>query len=178
MFTPISLPGELWKEVPEAAGRYYVSTLGRLLTIAWKGTSQARVMKPALDPCGYMRTMIVRDGRTRTIKIHRLVAQTFLPNPANLSDVNHINGIKSDNRPENLEWMSRKQNMQHAFRTGLQHIRGVSNPACILTEAQVLEIRSKHQPRIYTREVLATEYGVSLPTIKDILRGATWKHLL
>lgn len=178
MFTPLSLPNELWLAVSATNERYFISTMGRLLTTAWKGTNQARIMKPALDAQGYLRTMIMQHGRLRTVKMHRLVALEFLPNPLGLPQVNHKNGIKHDNQTSNLEWMSAKQNSQHAENSGLRSHAGEKNAARLLTDAKVLEIRQKFKPRVYTRPMLATEYGVTVATIKKIVSGAAWKHLL
>jgi len=71
---------------------------------------------------GYRRVGLYSNGRTRTINVHRLVAETFIPNPENKPCVNHINGVRDDNRIENLEWCTYSENTLHAFRLGLKTI--------------------------------------------------------
>jgi hypothetical protein len=177
MFQHESLPNERWQAIEGTSSRYFISTFGRLLTMAWKGTDQTRVMKPALDARGYPRTMIIQNGRTGTVKLHRLVALAYLPNPLNLPQVNHKNGQKDDNRVENLEWMDGKQNVQHAFARTSRTMEGTKAPNSKLTEAQVLEIRAKYVPRLYSSARLAKEYSMSVAAIKKILQRAHWKHI-
>jgi hypothetical protein len=137
-------------------------------------------MKPAKDGSGYLRTMLKRDdGKIHTIKVHRIVAQTFLEKSEDKVEVNHINGIKDDNRVENLEWVSRAENIAHSLANGFQiAFKGEEVGTSKLTEREVLEIRSKFIPRKYSRVKLAKEYNVTEATIKDILYKRTWKHLL
>lgn len=68
---------------------------------------------------GYLTITIRINGKLRGVGQHRLLAESFIPNPENKTEVNHINGLKKDNRLENLEWVSRSENMKHAFSNGL-----------------------------------------------------------
>ena len=135
-----SLPGEKWRPIPETRDRYYVSNMGRILTRKWHNAPIPAFMKPALDRSGYLRTMILRNGEYHTIKMHREIAKVFIPNPLNKPTINHINGIKTDNRIENLEWATRSENVSHAFAMGLRATRE-NHPKHKLTDAIVLRAR-------------------------------------
>lgn len=175
-----------WKKIPNY-NLYEASTDGEIKTFNWKNKGIEKIMKPAFDNSGYLRTMLKSDaGKIQTIKVHRIIAQSFIPNPDNKKEVNHINGIKHDNRVQNLEWATHSENIKHSYKLGLKSVKGELNPAATLTDKQVLEIRSKytygrkggkHKGAI-TKPMLAKEYGVKVHVIKLIVIGKTWKHLL
>jgi len=169
---------EVWKKA-KGYSSYEVSNLGRLKTFNWKGSSKEAILKPALDKSGYLRTVLKGDnGISKTIKVHRIVLNTFNPT-TEILEVNHINGIKNDNRIENLEWCTRKENIQHCIDNNLQYVlKGEEIGNSKLTEKDVLYIRKNFKPRITTRIYLAKKFNVSEATIKDILQKRTWKHLV
>lgn len=87
-------------------------------------------LKPEKDKKGYLRCVLCKNGVRYTKKVHRLVAETFIPNPYNLPEVNHKNGIKTDNKVQNLEWVTTKENIIHSFavlgkkyKKGKEHFR-------------------------------------------------------
>jgi hypothetical protein len=97
---------------------YYVSKCGKLLTTNWKGSGKNAIMKPASDKKGYMKTVFVINGKNKPVRVHRIIAEVLIPNPDNKPIVNHINFNKSDNSVENLEWVTYKENTQHAIQAG------------------------------------------------------------
>lgn len=181
------LEGEIWKRIP-GYSLYEISNMGRLKTFNWKGCGRTAIMKPALDVNGYYRTMLKRDsdGKIGTVKVHRLVAITFIPNPENKPQVNHINAIRNDNRVENLEFCTQSENIKHSFNIGMSCNKGENHPFSLLTDKQVLEIRERYVKHIdkkttnkpiISRQELADEYGVKLNVIKRIVGRKSYKHI-
>lgn len=110
---------ENWKEIKGFGGNYSVSSEGRVRSNGLlKGkNSKVRILKTEMSKKGYLRVGLTKDGKQKKYLVHRLVAMAFLDNPNNLPEVNHRNEIKTDNRVENLEWMSRRDNMNYGDRT-------------------------------------------------------------
>lgn len=105
---------EEWKPIEETKGIYSVSTMGRV-----KNNRTGYVLSPVKWKKGYVKVNLKIDGNSNSRLIHRLVAETFIPNPENKPEVNHKNGIKNDNRVGNLEWVTGEENRKHAYETGL-----------------------------------------------------------
>lgn len=179
-----------WKTIPNY-NKYEACKEGFIRTHNWKNTGQTRIMKPAKDNGGYLRTVLIRDdGKYHTVKIHRIIAKTFIDNPERKATVNHKDFNKQNNNVNNLEWMTNKENTQHAIDNGKFYfmtyeqqqsgaiMRGELNGHSLLNEKKVKEIREKFKPRIYTRAMLSKEYGVTENCIKDVVNGKSWKHLL
>lgn len=103
---------ELWKDIEGYEGRYQVSNLGRV-----KRVTTGRILKGCKDIGGYLVVNLSKNGKVKTHKIHRLVAQVFIPKPENKPDVNHIDENKTNNLYSNLEWVTAKENNNHGTRT-------------------------------------------------------------
>lgn len=114
---------EIWKDIEGFNGSYQISNLGRVKS--FKKHYENRILKPTTNYKGYLKITLHIDVRSmKTLSIHRLVAQAFIPNPENKPQVNHINCIKTDNNITNLEWCNNSENQIHAFKNGLQTSNG------------------------------------------------------
>ncbi len=130
----------------------------------------------AVDRCGY-RHLIVNK---KNVNVHRIIAKLFVENPNGYNNVNHKNGIKTDNRSENLEWCTRSYNVIHAYRTGLERKRfGEESANHKLTKEDVIYIKSVCKPRDKENgyAALARKYNVDRTTISAIANGETWRHV-
>ena len=109
---------EQWKAIAECNGEYYISDHGRVKSMKF---GKERILKPCPNTQGYLMVFVAgKWEKQRCNTIHRLVAKTFIPNPENKVYINHKNGITNDNRIENLEWCTPKENVHHAIDTGLR----------------------------------------------------------
>jgi hypothetical protein len=152
---------EIYKDVVGYEGIYQVSNLGNVKSLHKKSLN-GFVLKP-LKSHGYCRVGLF-DNKHKYFMIHRLVALAFIPNPNHYPFINHINGIKNDNRVENLEWVTHSQNILHAFKTGLKsNKKGDNNP------------QSKKVINIETGEIYNSTVTLSLKS--GIPRGTLRKWL-
>lgn len=124
-----------------------------------------KFLKPSFDQQGYARVGIyIGNYKTKTIKIHRLIAETFINNPLNKKDVNHIDGNKSNNCVENLEWCTRSENIKHAYDNGLKTINNKQKERFIkMVKSQ---IGNKNPAARKIINILTNEI---FDTIKDVL---------
>lgn len=106
---------EVWKPIKGYEELYKISSFGRVRSLNRQGT-KGNILKSDLRKDGYLQVHLVKKGKMKNFLVHRLVAQAFISNPNNLPEVNHINEIKSNCQVENLEWCSKKYNMNYGNR--------------------------------------------------------------
>lgn len=104
---------EVWKPIKDYEGLYEISNLGRVKSLNYGGTGKGKVLKNIERSNGYLGVRLTKNGKTKAFKVHRLVAEAFIPNPEDKPCVDHINTIKNDNRVENLRWATHKENMNN-----------------------------------------------------------------
>ena len=109
---------EIWKDIKGYEGIYQVSNLGKVKSLNYKRGKHEKEIKQALNSRGYLEVGLF-NGKVKTHRVHRLVAQTFIPNPENKDEVNHIDGNKKNNAVSNLEWNTSKENVHHAWENKL-----------------------------------------------------------
>jgi hypothetical protein len=162
---------EEWRPVVGAEGFYAVSNLGRVKRTAEKPARFAgRMLKGCLDSSGYSQ---VRVGRSRLV--HHLVYEAFAgPRPEG-SEINHRDGVKTNNRVENLELVSHAENMGHASRTGLMD-HGEGHPQAKLVPSQVVEIKRLLMAGI-SPNTIRKSFGVNVASVWHIATGMTWKEV-
>jgi len=170
------LENEIWKSVKDYEGLYEVSNMGRIKTLSrtyYGGVCPVkiaeRLRKLTVSTKGYLTLLLTKDKKSIGVKAHRIVASHFIPNPENKPQVNHKNGIKTDNRVENLEWATNKENCVHAWKelkreAFLQPTRGL-NPNARKVKCDTLDI--SFDCGMDAAEVL----GVSGTAISSICRG-------
>ena len=101
---------EVWKPIKDYEGLYEISNLGRVKSLNYKRTGKEKILKNTVCNDGYLKVGLTKNGKDKVFRIHRLVAEAFIPNPENKPFIDHINTIRDDNRIENLRWCTQKEN--------------------------------------------------------------------
>lgn len=159
------ISSEEWRPIVGYEGQYLVSSLGRVKSIernSGRAVLRARLMSQTCSKAGYMFVRLCKNNKPASCLVHRLVAQAFLQNPNNLPQVNHLNLNKSDNRPENLEWCTLKENLQHAH----ANIPTIGNFKLSDDDRRTIQERFMSGEKA---SAIAKDYGVT--------RQAIWKNV-
>lgn len=143
-----------------------------------KWVSKRKKMKQRLDKYGYKVVSLTKDGKSKPYLVHRLVALAFHPiDNSEIMQVNHKDGVKTNNHYKNLEWVTAKENTSHAIKNGLRAItRGEKNGASKLSERDVLKIRKMWDLGIKQVKI-AELYGISKDTVWKIINKKLWTHI-
>lgn len=153
-------------KLKEPYERYSVTSEGKIISTYWK--SPRFISQHVIN--GYPAVSL----REKTFKVHRLVAESFIPNPDGLPCVNHLDGNKKNNTVQNLEWCSYSDNMTHAYSNGLTvSKKGSSNGRSKLKEEDIEVIRRSN----ISGKIVARSYGVSETVISKIRKGKRWSHV-
>lgn len=157
---------EQFKPIPNYEGFYSINQKGEIFSIR-----NNRIIKPFLGKGKrtYYRIELNVKGKAKKYFVHQLIAKVFIPNVENKPFINHINGIKTDNRIENLEWCTNTENITHATLTGLYKCRtGEKHYLAKLSDSEVLEVRKEIALKASQKQ-LSIKYNVSIHTINHIV---------
>lgn len=190
---------EVWKDIPGYEDLYKVSNKGRVKRLKQSSVHKSRgggthirvydelILSPGDNGNGYKFLYLSKDGSRVNKYVHGLVLESFLGREPG-KECNHKNGIKSDNRLDNLEWVTKSENGKHAYRTGLNRVseyqkkqiskanRGSGHGASKLTERNIPVIRQMKKQGI-TNTDIAKKFNVNRETVGCVLRGKTWTHV-
>ncbi len=156
---------EIWRNIEGYRNLYKVSNYGRVKSLGNKKNRKEKIISLLKTEKGYLVAPLSKNGKSKRFKVHRLVAIHFIPNPENKPEVNHIEGIKDDNRSWMLEWCTEEENEIHAKKLGLF----MTNAK--LTAEQVLEIKSSKEKA----KTICIKYNVSLGIIYNVRKGLTYR---
>lgn len=168
---------EIWKAVSGFEEFYEVSNIGRVRS--WKNgrhgiSNYSKILKPGTDGGGYLIVFLSKNKIVIRRHVAHLIIETFTGNRPEGMEVNHLDGIKTNNSISNLKYCTSSQNKLHAFRNGLNH-RGEKHPNSILSESDVFKIRKL----LYHKKPLeiAKIFKVSKGAITGIKSGVNWAWL-
>ena len=172
-----SLPHEIWRDVVGYEGLYQVSNIGRVKSFYSLGE---RLLTPSSNKSGYMYVVLTKDGVRKSCKVHTLVARAFLPNPENKPVVHHKDSNRSNNRVENLQWVTHQENTAYAVQKGSYDKEGgCDSPFAKLTEEDVRYIRKHYRSRSHEfgSNALARKFGVCKNTILNVVGHITYENV-
>lgn len=159
---------EHWKVVEGTYGALEVSDLGRVKSNLRDG----RILKTQKDRKGYHRLRMTIKRQKYSFKLHRLVATAFIPNPENKPQVNHIDGNKDNNAASNLEWVTCKENAQHALRTGLWKKNvAATKERNKLKIMPIIATNIETGEQIHFKSIGSAERAIGTRHITDVLKG-------
>ena len=175
---------EIWKDVGGYEGMYKVSNLGNVKSLdrftRYKNTDfkmriKGTVLKHNKITKGYLQVRLSKNGKSKCYLVHRLVMNAFNPTDNSKFEINHIDGNKDNNIPTNLEWVTPKENVRHAYINGLADNTIGNNKK--LNENQVFEIIELSKTGKYTQKEIGGKFGVNRDTVRAILQGKYWGWL-
>ena len=162
------------KDIEGFEGLYGVTSTGKVISIYYR---QGLELTQVPDKDGYLQLGLYKNKISHTKKVHRLVAQAFIPNPENKPTVNHRDLDKTNNNVTNLEWSTNKEQTDHCIAAGGRNDVGGNNPMSKMTDSDALEVVRLLEETAMTQKEISEMFGVKRKAINEIARGANWKHI-
>ena len=158
--------------------KYYVQEDGVIISYA-----SGKELKQRFNADGYLEVTVGKEGKRRTVRVHRIVAEAFVPIPRKYQkiprkylEVHHKDGNRANPHVSNLEWVTHQENVRRAYERGSYNRKGINNGRAMFAEADVLAIRKMYALGVRQAE-LAKLYGRGWSTIHNIVNGLTWTHI-
>jgi hypothetical protein len=172
----MSIQEEIWKNI-DGFKNYQVSNFGNIRSIFASGNNWSKKRIKAIKPrignnSGYYAINLRKNSKRITIRVHRLVANAFITNSENKPQVNHKNGIKTDNMVCNLEWVTASENIKHAWDIGLISVK--RKRPTRLTYEKALEIREVRNTAGHSIKKISELFGISCASVFNIIHDKTW----
>ena len=153
---------------------YFINTRGDVLSLR---STTPKYMKPHLNNTGYYQVMLFDGEKVVPKCLHKLLAEAFIPNPNKYSEINHKDYNRTNNRVDNLEWITQSQNTRYAFLKGNKSQKGEKNNMAKLTMEKVKEIRKfKEENDHLSQQQIADHFNLKRENVKDIINYKTWNY--
>lgn len=176
----------IWKPVRGYENYYEISNCGEIRTIeryvelpTHKYLKKQKTLTQFDDGRGYKHVKLYDGkGNPKSFTVHKIVAITFINNPNNYVEINHLDHNKHNNHVNNLEWTTRSENIKHSYlMRDSKTYKGSGNKNSKLTEIQVLELRKEYKSGKFTYKQLSQKYSVGITLIGYIINNKIWKHV-
>ena len=168
---------EIWKDIYGYENKYQISNKGNVkslcLYVKTVKVNREKLLKFFLDIRGYQIVTLSKNSKLKHFRIHKLVAEAFINNINNKPYINHKDGIKTNNRIGNLEWVTQSENEKHAFRIGLKNHKGEKHPSNKLTWKDVDLIRSFKGKM--TQIKIALLFNIHQSQVSNIFNNKYWR---
>lgn len=168
------LDDEIWKDVTNFEGLYKISNLGRVKSLITYNHSYEIILKPKESHNGYWEVCLWKNHIPHFLRVHRLVAFAFIPNPEDKPYINHKNFDKKCNKIDNLEWVTHRENIDHAIKNGkFEPLRFLQ------TKVSIEDIRTikKLVHNGVSKKEIVDKYPIKMPSLNSLLRGDTFKDI-
>jgi len=152
--------------------KYQIEFIGSVV-INHKG----KELKAQKNTSGYLYVNLCHNCKSKKQYIHRLKAIAFLENKRNCKEVNHIDGNKLNNEIDNLEWVTSKENKEHAFKNNINNYKGEKHKLSKLNSSDVFNIRKEYAEFKISHSKLALKYGVNQSVITRVINKTAWSHI-